>query len=131
MRHQLLVVSCLLLAGCATSADVPTVLSQSVDSALVHQAQQAAARLAVQRLSTGRIKFKGPVTLQIGGTGNTGSSTDATKAKAPVAAAPHAVATDASKKGGTPWQVFAGLAALCAGVGIWLGAKFSWFNFLK
>jgi hypothetical protein len=111
MRIQLLV-ACwwLLLTSCATSADVATTISQPLDSTLVHQAQASAARVVVQRLSTGRIKFKGPVTIQLGGTGNSASATAADKAKAPVAAGPAAVANDGSRKAtNTPWYVFAGL----------------------
>jgi len=120
----------LLLSGCASSADVPAALSQPVDSALMRQAQTNAARLAVERLSTGRIKFKGPVVFQLGGTGNTASATAATKAKAPVAAGPAAVATDSSKKGGAPWQVYAVVGALVLGLGVWLGTKLGGFRWL-
>lgn len=121
--RQFLLASCLLLAGCATSADVPTVLSQPVDSAVQEQAAAVAAQQVVTQLSTGKVKFKGAVTIQLGGTGNTANATNAPRAKAPVAAGPHATATDASKKGGTPWQVFAALGLVCVGVGVWLGTK--------
>ena len=88
-------------------------------------------QLSPGQLSTGRIKFKGPVTLQIGGSGNTGSATDATRAKAPVAAAPHAVASQTKTSAGTPWWVFAGLVVIGMILGAWVGGKFAFLSFLK
>ena len=114
MRALPLVVSCwLLVAGCATVRELPPPTAGPLDSTL-----------RTAGLSPRKVKFTGPVTLQVGGTNNTASATTVAKAKAPVAAAPAAVATDASKKGGTPWQVFAVLGVLCLAGGIWLGSKF-------
>lgn len=70
-------------------------------------------------LSTRKVKFTGPVTIQLGGTNNTAASTAIAKAKGPVASAPHATATESTTKSGVPWWVYAGLAALGL-VGGWL-----------
>jgi hypothetical protein len=82
-------------------------------------------------LSTGKIKFTGPVTLQIGGTNNTATATAIAKAKAPVAAAPHATATETTTRAGTPWYVFAALVLIGAAGGAWLRGKFSFLSFIK
>lgn len=92
----------LLASSCTLERAVPPATAGPLDSLV--RAQTG--------LSTGKIKITGPVTFQIGGAGNTATSTAIAKAKAPVATAPHAAATDASTKAGTPWQVLAGLAAL-------------------
>lgn len=114
MSYKLVVISCgLLLGSCTLERELPPPTAGPLDSTL-----RAAG------LTTGKVKFSGPVTLQIGGINNTASATTVAKAKAPIAAAPAAVATDASKKGGTPWQVFAVLGVLCLAGGIWLGSKF-------
>ena len=98
MRY-LTAIACLLLSSCALERDVPPAAAGPIDS-LVR---------AKVGLSTGKIKFNGPVTFQLGGSGNT--ATALTKPKGPVAAAPGATAT-ATSKAGVPWWVYAGLAAL-------------------
>jgi len=109
MRALPLVVSCwLLVAGCALERDLPPPTAGPLDSTL-----RAAG------LTTGKVKFTGPVTLQIGGTGNTATTTAIAKAKAPVASAPHATATEATTKASAPWWLYAGGAALALLVG-WL-----------
>jgi hypothetical protein len=65
-------------------------------------------------LSTRKVKFTGPVTLQIGGTGNV--ATSISKAKGPVASAPHASAT--ATKAGPPLWVY----GLIGGLALVLGA---------
>ena len=99
----------LLLSGCAHGDELAGALSQPLDSTVRRQ--------VAGQLSARKIKFNGPVTLQIGGTGNTGAATDASKAKAPVAAAPHAVATETRPAATTSWKVYAGLAGLALVVG--------------
>lgn len=106
MRALLLASACALLTSCASSYEVPAALAGPIDSTV-----RAAG------LSTGKIKFQGPVTFQVGGTNNTASTTAVGKAKGPTATAPHAVATDASTKASGPaWWVFAlvGVAAIAA-----------------
>lgn len=93
----LALLSSALLSSCALERDVPPAAAGPIDS-LVR---------AKVGLSTGKIKFNGPVTFQLGGSGNT--ATAFTKAKGPVAAAPGATATS---KAGVPWWVYAGLATL-------------------
>jgi hypothetical protein len=97
-----------LLAGCALEHDVPLAAAGPLDSTL-----RAAG------LSPRKVKFTGPVTLQIGGTGNTAAATAIAKAKAPVASAPHATATEATTKAAVPWWLYAGGAALALLAG-WL-----------
>jgi hypothetical protein len=63
----------LLLAGCALEYAVPPATAGPIDSAL----------RASSGLSTGRVKFKGPVTIQLGGSNN--QATTVAKASAPVA----------------------------------------------
>jgi len=96
------------LAGCALERDVPLATAGPLDSTL-----RAAG------LHTGKVKFNGPVTLQIGGSGNTATTTAIAKAKAPVASAPHATATESTTKFGPPWWVYAGGTALALLAG-WL-----------
>jgi hypothetical protein len=108
--YGLAVAFCLALAlygvtSCAMESQVPPAAAGPIDSTF-----RAAG------LRTHKVKFKGPVTIQIGGTGNTASTTAIGKSKAPAATAPHAVATDASKKAGTRWWIFAVLAVV-GGVG--------------
>jgi hypothetical protein len=91
-----------LLSSCATEQRIPAALDARVDSALT------AAGVPPLR----KVKFTGPVTFQVGGTGNVATTTDASRAKAPVAAAPHATA--AETKTSVPWQVYAGGALLLA-----------------
>ena len=118
----------LLLASCAGTEQLTAGLSQPLDSTV--QRRLAAARRQVAGSFNARsVKFNGPVTLQIAGTGNTGASTDATKTKAPVAAAPHAVATE-TNAGGPPWYVYAGIAVVCLVVGGVLAARLSIFHIL-
>ena len=109
MRYKLLAISCsLLLSSCALERDVPLATAGPLDSTL-----RAAG------LRTGRVKFNGPVTLQVGGTGNTATSTAIDKAKAPVASAPHSTATETTTKTGPLWWVYAVGAALALLAG-WL-----------
>jgi hypothetical protein len=109
--YGLAVALCLALAvasvtSCALESQVPPATAGSIDSLIRTRATM-----------TGRkIKFNGPVTFQVGGKGNTASTTDIGKAKAPTATAPHAVATDVSKKAGTPWWVFTVLVVV-GGIG--------------
>lgn len=98
MRY-LLAIACLLLTGCALERDVLPASAGPIDS-LVR---------AKVGLSTGKVKFAGPVTFQIGGAGNMATAID--KAKAPVASAPAAVAT-ATTKASSAWWVYAGLVTL-------------------
>lgn len=109
MSYKLLALSCgLLLSSCALERDVPPAAAGPLDSTL-----RAAG------LNPRRVKFNGPVTLQIGGTGNTATTTAIAKAKAPVASAPHATATEATTKAGAPWWLYAGGTALALLAG-WL-----------
>lgn len=105
----LLLVASLTLASCALERDVPPATAGPLDS-LVR---------AKVGLSTRKVKFAGPVTFQIGGTGNT--ATSLAKPKGPVASAPGATAT--ATKAGPPWYVFAGLAALVFAGGFVLRGK--------
>ena len=115
MRKILLLT--LLLTGCAGGDQLASVLSQPVDTIVQRQVQ-----LARQLAAGGRVKFKGPVTFTIQtGTGNSSNITDATKAKAPVAAAPGAVATAATT--GQPWKVY----AVVVGLSLLLGAAGYYF----
>lgn len=77
MPRLLLAISCLLLlAGCALEYDVPPATAGPLDSAF----------RASTGLSTGKVKFTGPVTFQIvSGTGNTTTATALTKPAGPVA----------------------------------------------
>ena len=109
----------LLLGSCATEYEVPAAAAGPIDSTV-----------RAAKLSPRKIKFTGPVTMQFGGTGNTATATAIAKAKAPVAAAPHATATEATARG-TPWYVYAGLVVLGAGLGAWLCSKFSLLSFFK
>ena len=65
-----------LLAGCAFQGWEAT-LASPIDSTIQRQ-------LSSQVLAR-NVKFNGPVTIQVGGSGNTANATDASKAKAPVA----------------------------------------------
>ena len=113
--QKLVVFSCwLLLSSCALERDVPPPTAGPLDLAI---------RASVG-LSTRKVKFTGPVTIQIGGTGNNAASTAIAKAKAPVASAPHAAATATTTKAGPPWWLYAGLAALAAAGGWLLRSKF-------
>ncbi len=101
----------LLLGSCATEEHIPAAFDVKIDSALT------AAGVPPLR----KVKFTGPVTFQVGGTGNVATTTDATRAKAPVAAAPHASATET--KTSVPWQVYVGGALLLVLGGVVLRSK--------
>jgi hypothetical protein len=100
--------------SCATLSDVPAALSQPLDSSVQRQ-------VAAAHLRTGKVKFTGPVTFQFGGSNNTATATNAAKAKAPVASAPHAAVMQASNKANSIayWVV---IALVCIGLCliIWL-----------
>jgi hypothetical protein len=98
------------LSSCATQQRIPAALDARVDSALT------VAGIPPLR----KAKFTGPVTFQIGGSGNV--ATAIAKAKAPVAAAPGASAS-ATKAGGGPWQVYVGLALLAFAGGFYARGK--------
>lgn len=109
----------LLLSACATSADVATSLSQPLDTTIQHQ--------VARQLHAGKVKFNGPVTIQVG-TGNV----NAPKARGPVAAgasqaqdytragqqggalgtAPGARAGATTSPGMPPWLLGAGIVLL-------------------
>jgi hypothetical protein len=108
MRSLLLVLCCGLLSSCATGYEVPAAVAGPIDSTI-----------RARGLSPRKIKFTGPMTVQLGGSNNTASSTAIAKAKAPVATAPYAAAT-APAKPGPPWWVYAGLATLCLACGFGL-----------
>jgi hypothetical protein len=75
MRALLILVWVLLLSSCALEYDVPVATAGPLDSA---------ARAA--GLSAGKVKFKGPVTIQmVSGTGNTTTAATQTKPTGPVA----------------------------------------------
>jgi hypothetical protein len=110
--YWLLVVMSLVywFSSCATEQRIPAAVDARVDSALT------AAGVPPLR----KVKFTGPVTFQIGGTGNV--ATTLTKAKAPVASAPHATAS--ATKTGPPWWVYAGIGALALAGGFMLRGRF-------
>jgi hypothetical protein len=110
--YGLLVVASL-LSSCATEQRIPAALDVKLDSALT----------AVGVPPLRKVKFTGPVTFQVGGTGNVATTTDASRAKAPVAAAPHATAAEA--KTSVPWQVYAGGALLLVLGGFVLRSRLS------
>lgn len=97
--YLLLVLASLLLTACATEQRIPAAFDARLDSALT------AAGVPPLR----KVKFTGPVTFQVG-TGNV--ATTLTKAKAPVASAPHAAAAEARTSAGPPWYVYLAGAAL-------------------
>ena len=99
-----------LLSSCAIERYAPATDAR-VDSALT--------AAGVPPLTAHKLVFRAPVTFQIGGTGNTASTTAIGKAKAPVASAPHAAATATTTKAGVPWQVYAGGALLLLGLGFY------------
>lgn len=103
--------SLLLATSCATEQRIPAALDARVDSALT------AAGIPPLR----KAKFTGPVTFQIGGTGNT--ATAIAKAQAPVASAPHAAAAEAKTSAGPPWWVYLGLATLALAGGFVLRGR--------
>lgn len=96
-----------LLSSCALERDVLPATAGPIDS-LVR---------ANVRLSTGKVKFNGPVTFQVGGTGNTATPADNRKAgrKGTAALGPGATVT---RTGGTSWQ----LGALVIGLSLAGGA---------
>lgn len=112
--RKLLVSSCgLLLSSCTLARELTPPTAGPFDSTL-----------RVAGLPTRKVKFTGPVTLQVGGTGNTAATTAIARAKAPVASAPHATATEAITKAGPPWWVYAGGAALLLLAGWLLRGRF-------
>lgn len=106
MRY-LTAIACLLLSSCTLERDVPPASAGPIDSLVRAQVG----------LSTGKVKFNGPVTFQVGGAGNTATSTAVGKAKAPVAAAPYATATESTTEGGPSLWVYAllGVGGLLVG----------------
>ena len=98
-----------LLSSCATEQRIPAALDARLDSALT------AAGVPPLR----KVKFTGPVTFQVGGTGNV--ATTLTKARAPVASAPHASAE--ATKSGPPWWVYLGIAGLALAAGFVLRGR--------
>jgi hypothetical protein len=98
--YWLLVVASLVywLSSCATEQRIPAAVDARVDSALT------AAGVPPLR----KVKFTGPVTFQIGGSGNV--ATSIAKARGQVASAPHATAS--ATHTGPPWWVYVGLGAL-------------------
>ncbi|MGI4760593.1 MAG: hypothetical protein ACRYF0_07805 [Janthinobacterium lividum] len=91
----LVVASLLYLAcSCATQQRIPAALDARLDSALTTSGVPPLRKL----------KFTGPVTFQIGGTGNV--ATAIAKTKAPVASAPHATASAVKTWAGPPWYVY-------------------------
>jgi hypothetical protein len=101
MRLLFLLSSWLLLTSCALERDVVPASAGPLDSRVRPQVG----------LRTGKVKFNGPVTIQLGGAGNV--ATALTKAKAPVAAAPGASAEATSRMGIPTWQlVMSGLVLL-------------------
>jgi hypothetical protein len=110
--YGLLVVASL-LGSCATQQRIPAAFDAKVDSALT------AAGVPPLR----KVKFTGPVTFQVGGTNNVATTTDASKAKAPVAAAPHATAAETKTSAGPPWGVYLGGGLLLALGGFLLRGK--------
>jgi len=98
-----------LLGSCATEERIPAALDARVDSALT------AAGVPPLR----KLKFTGPVTFQIGGTGN--NATVIGKARAPVASAPHAAAS--ATQAGPPWWVYLGIGALALAGGFVLRGR--------
>ena len=120
MLRLLLLLSCwLLVASCALEYEVPPAAAGPLDSTFRTSA----------RLSTGRVKFKGPVTFQVvAGANNTTTAAVATKPSGPlatgaaqaqdntkagqhggaVATSPSAVAEAATHTGIPTWQLVAG-----------------------
>jgi hypothetical protein len=111
-RFLSLACAALLLGSCATEYEVPAAVAGPLD-----------ATVRANGLSPRKIKITGPLTLQVGGTNNTATSTAIGKAKAPVAAAPNASATESRTKTGPPWWVYAGLATLGLAGGFMLRGK--------
>lgn len=110
MRALLLAACALLLTSCATTAELPPATAGPLDSTLRSAG-----------LSTGKIKITGPVTFQVGGTGNTAApvATDNTKAGqrgGAAATAPQAQATASTEKSGPAWWVLGlvGVVAIAA-----------------
>ena len=99
MKYALLLLS-LLLSSCATQERIPAALDARLDSALTASGVPPLRKL----------KLTGPVTFQIGGTGN--NATAIAKARGPVASAPHATATET--KAGPPRWIYLGGGLLLA-----------------
>lgn len=107
----LLAIGLLLLTSCAHGDELASALSQPLDSAVRHQ------------FASRKLKFTGPVTIQVGGTGNTATTTDASRAKAPVAAGPHATASETKTAAGLPWWLYLVAGLLLVAGGFWLRGK--------
>lgn len=107
-----------LLGSCATER-VPLAIDAKVDSTLV--------AAGLSPLSVRKVKFTGPVTFQVGGSHNTATAIE--KTKAPAATAPHASTT--TKEAGTPFYVFGIIALVAAAGGAWARGRFSVLSFLK
>jgi hypothetical protein len=113
----------LLLSACALERDVLPATAGPLDSLVRAKAG----------LRTGKVKFTGPITIQIGGTGNTASSTALAKAKAPVAAAPYAAATQTKPSSSRARWLFSVVGSLSLLLGVWLGAHIgsTWLTSLR
>lgn len=113
---QPLCIALLLLGSCARSTwHAPLVLRDTT--------QADTLRLPASTI-IGKLKA-GTVILQ-NGTGNQASQADNRKAgqrQGSAATAPHATSTNSTEEAGTPWYVFAGIAAAGVAVGAWLRGK--------
>jgi hypothetical protein len=119
MRRLLLLACASLLASCATMSEVPATTAGPLDSTF-----------RANGLSTGKIKITGPVTFQVGGTGNMAapSATDNRKAgqrHGSAATAPHATASTTTKEAGTAWYWFALVGVCCIAAWEYLSSKFA------
>jgi hypothetical protein len=108
MRLTLLLAAGLLLSSCATTFDLP-----------------AGAEPPAPGLSTGKIKVRGPLTIQVGGTGNTAAPTSTDNRKAgqrqgSAATAPGATASTTTQQAGTKWYWFVLVGAVAIGAWEWL-----------
>lgn len=111
MRPTLLLAACLLLTSCATTFDLPAGTEPPTPS-----------------MSTGKIKVRGPLTIQVGGTGNTAApaTTDNRKAgqrQGSAATAPGATASTTTQEAGTAWYWFALVGVGCIVAWEWLTKK--------
>jgi uncharacterized protein YceK len=111
MRYALLALAAsLLLSSCATTFELPA------------GAEQPGAPAG---MSTGKMKIRGPVTFQVGGTGNTAApaTTDNRKAgqrQGSAATAPGATASTTTQQAGTKWYWFALVGVGCVAAWEWL-----------
>lgn len=107
MRLTLLLAAAL-LSSCATTFDLP-----------------AGAEPPAPGMSTGKIKVRGPLTIQLGGTGNSAApaTTDNRKAgqrQGSAATAPGATASTTTQQAGTKWYWFALVGVGCVAAWEWL-----------